>query len=603
MSVRRGFPGSVPAASEAAPQPSGALGARLAGGLRGLMSQAQTLCRLKRIATDVQLHEHTSKDGQKRLSFSGIATCKSSLCPLCAPKWQHTRVSEIALAVQRWQGAAARDYINGGVYGPRRDNTPGARVMFATFTQRHHKGMPLVLQHRLLSRAFGHLWSGRAGQALVKKLGGKPQSVRAHDRTWALETGWHPHLHALLFFQNDLTPDIEQLLWQRWAGGAEYGPRRPGSVFRRVPPPDVYGPRLPVRLRRERSTWAYKESPGALVSALRAMKRFCEKTLARADELESDPGLCWRSFVNDYAGRDLKSCPCLACTTVRARRMFGRLVPRLPKQRDGYTAGHLVDAVHRVSLMLEKISEDSLAPVRERGVQCEPVRGTDQAPKYLAKLGLELAWNASKGVNVVRGVAHYPYWAVAHLATQHGNPLRVAARRAWAELFAATRGTQSIVFSDREALGLGPDPYAEGQEPDDRREGELSRMLGQIYGATWDVLRKQHKHGLHVTIAVAHEAGILPDLPWVSPPTTEWAGVPSSRGPPPAPYLPMELRQRRLRWDARFERGREWCAQVLALEHRSTVPESVWLEELRARLQADGIKVKVPWRVPWGHPW
>lgn len=602
MSVRRGFPGSVPGPAAGPPQQTAALGARLAGGLKGLMGQAQTLCRLKRCAPDVQLHEHTSKDGSRRLSYSGVATCKSSLCPLCAPKWQQTRVSEIAFAVEHWQGAAARDWRRGAeVYGPRRDRTPGRRVMFATFTHRHHAGMPLVLQHRLLARAYGHLWSGRAGQALVKKLGGKPESVRAHDRTWSLENGWHPHLHALLFFQHDLTPDIEQELWHRWAGGAVFGPRRKGRAVR-VPPPDVYGPRLPRWLRRERTTWKHVDAPGALVSALRSMKRFCAKTLARAEELEADPGLCWRSFVNDYAGRDLKSCPCLRCTSERARRMFGRLVPRM-KQRDEWSANQLLDAVERVSALLDRIGEDELAPDRAHGVQCEPVRGTDKAPKYLAKLGLELAWHASKDVNRVHGVDHYPYWGVAHVATQHGNPLRKHARRAWAELFRATRGTQAIVFSDRKELGLGPDPYAAGKEPEEELSGELSRAIGLITGAKWDELRKAQSHGLLVTIAAAHEAATLPDLPWVQPPPTEWAGVPSTRGPPPKPYLPLELRQRRLRSEAREARGREWTAQVLKLQSRPEVDRQVWLEEIAHILRQAGVRLAPRWRLPYGHPW
>ena len=577
MSVRRGFPGSVPGPAAGPVQSSAALGARLASGLKGLMGAAQTLCRLKRCAPDVQLHEHTSRDGSRRLSYSGVATCKSSLCPLCAPKWQATRVSEIAHAVEHWHGAAARDWQRGReVYGPRRDRTPGRRVMFATFTHRHHAGMPLVLQHRLLARAYGHLWSGRAGQALVKKLGGKPESVRAHDRTWSLEHGWHPHLHALMFFQHDLTPDIEQELWHRWAGGGEYGPRRRG--------------------------WRGQDPPGALVSALRAMKRFCAKTLARAAELEADPGLCWRAYVTAYAGRELRSCPCLSCTSERARRMFGRLVPRM-KVRDEWSANQLLDAVQRVSDLLARISEDELMPVRERGVRCEPVRGTDKAPRYLAKLGLELAWNSSKDVNRVNGIDHYPYWGVGHLATEHGNPLRKPARRAWAELFKATRGTQAIVFSDRDALQLGPDPYAEAKEPAEAREGELSRAIGLITGARWDELRKAQSHGLHVTIAVAYEAGTLPDLPWVQPPPTEWAGVPSTRGPPPAPYLPLELRQRRLRWDARTERGREWTAQILAEQSRPEQGSTVWLEEIRHTLKQAGVRVSSGWRLPWGHPW
>jgi hypothetical protein len=525
------------------------------------MGPAQDICRLRRIAPDVQLLEHTGP-GVRRLSYTGLSTCKSPLCPLCAPKWQRTRVSEITSAIQSW-----------GAH----------RVAFGTLTMRHHKGMPLALQHRLMGRAFGHLWSGRAGQALAKAFGGKPESVRAHDRTWSLERGWHPHLHVLLFLQSEhrhapeSTPaELEELLWQRWSGEPMVGPHRRG--------------------------WNGRDTPGALASALRTFKNFCNKTLARASVLEDGQSTpCWEKYVLSYAGRELRSCGCYNCTVQRARRLFGsRLLPRLSVMLEVPSA--FLDGIQRVSDMLDRFSEKSLAPVRERGVQLDSVRAGDNAASYLAKLGLELAWASSKSVNVVDGITHYPYWALAHLGTEHGNPLRVPARGAWRELFWATRGTQTITFSNREALGLGPDPYAENQEPPEASAEEFTRVAGIIAGPAWDRLSKEQRHGLHVTLAAAHQTGVLEALPYVDPPPG-WHGVPSSRGPPPPPYVPLEAHERAFRMAAAERRG---GAVVRAAWDKRDRPESdrqLWLEEIRYNLVQAGIVVRT-WRTTErGCPW
>jgi hypothetical protein len=377
-----------------------------------------------------------------------------------------------------------------------------------TFTMRHHPGMALALQHRLLTQAFGHLWAGRAGQALVRELGGKPETIRAHDKTWSLEKGWHPHIHALMFLHSKkhTEGELRDLLAERWAE--------------------------------------------ALGQGLRRMKRFCKRTLARASQLAE---LCFDKRIGigciasaevtqcpcvNCARERLKTrrCPCLACATVRARRIFGaRLVPK---------AQPLVESLRRLSTLLEAFTETNLRP-NDRGVAVSKVRAEDRAADYLSKLGLELSWHESKGVNEVRGVKHYPYWAVAHLATRHGDPLRVHARRAWAELFRATRATQTITFSNRAALGLGPDPYADENEPPEQLEGELTRLIGTIEGKSWDTLSRAQHHGLLVTLAVAHEKNVIEELPYVKPPPG-WHGIPSTRAPPyrPARFTPHEKLER-----------------------------------------------------------
>lgn len=424
---------------------------------------SQRICRLRRIAPEVQLIEHIGPHG-RRLSYGGLSTCKSPLCALCAPKWARTRSEEITSAIDFW----------------------GARkVVFATLTMAHRPGMSLALQHRLLTRAFGTLWSGRAGQSFVASWGGKPESIRAHDRTWSREYGWHPHLHVL-FFRRSLAQsetELRETLSDRW--------------------------------------------PDALATALRSMKRFCRRTLARAAT-----DLVAPCVKNASAGR----CHCLECTTVRARRMFGgKLISR---------RAPLLDSVHRLSDLLRDFSEQAIRPNRAIGVDLQAVRAEDRASTYLSKLGLELSFSESKDVHERidsrgRVIRHYPHWGVAHLACHHGHPLRVDARRAWGELFRSTKATQTITFSDRAALGLGMDPYADGNEPPEPNAEEFTRLLGSIVGGTWDALKKNQQHGLLVTLGEAHEMGLLGELPYVKPPPG-LHGIPSSRGPPPSRYVQPE---------------------------------------------------------------
>lgn len=506
------------------PQPSSALAARLANGLRGVWGpegKAQRLCRLKRISADVQLVATTGASGTGgRLSILGVATCKSSLCPLCASKWAATRADEITQAVTNW--------------GPK-------RCRMVTFTMRHHARMSLALQTRLLSAGVGQLFSGRAGEALKLAIGGKPEFVRGHDLTWSRERGWHPHIHSVFFFQpipRELdNATLTNLLGDRW--------------------------------------------PDALGAGLRRMKRACARVLARTgDPIETIAGLLEldmgepreASKARRFAKKVLKTlgpwgdgscmkekgCGCGECVKVRVRRVFGsRLVPR---------RGDFLEHVRRMAGLLDAFHQDNIRPTESTGgVHLEELRHQNKASTYLAKLGLEIAWNESKQPNRVKGIDHYPYWALAHLATIHGHPLRQHARRAWAELFAATRGTQRIVFSSRQRLGLGPDPYADENEPDDVQSAdEWKRQLGSIHGQTWDVLKKAQGHGLLVSLEVAFQKGLIEGLPYVTP-AAGLHGIPANRGPPhryehPSPLL------RACRMATAEQRGRALACLLMQVE-------------------------------------
>lgn len=481
----------------------------LAAGLKGLMGYAQDTCRLRAVSPTVQIVEYSSPE-RRRMALHGVHTCKSPLCPQCAPKWQRTRSDEITIAIDS--------------HGPE-------GVFFVTLTMRHNRKMRLALQHRLLTSALGNMWSGRAGEKRAASIGGRPLTIRAHDRTWSAPRGWHPHIHALLFV-GDAGVDAAEL----------------GRLF------DKHWPRL-------------------LGAALRRFKSLCLRIVTRSDGVfwddndrahpsgrggcgRPDCRVCQLQFQGPrrelphfgpwqetempklWRERRLGSLPLPGseqdgeCKHFRERagRLLGkRLFPDSrrvvcgvgaddrPLWREQAVSIH--DSALRVLQMLEPFTASSIRPTKANGAFVERMRDRDRLPKYLAKLGLELANSTSKlGHAGTDGVMHYSHWEVARLACEHGHPLRVQARRAWSDLFWATRGTQTITFSDREALGLGPDPYAEGNEPDEQRENEQQRCVGMIEAARYRERVAEREHGVLAELADAYARGALASLGYVDPP-------------------------------------------------------------------------------------
>jgi hypothetical protein len=361
--------------------------------------------------------------------------------------------------------------------------------------------------------------------------------------------------------------------------------------------------------------------PDALGAGLRRMKRACARVLARVGEpietiarlLELDLGEPKeagkaRRFVKkvlktlgpwgDGSCMKARGCGCPECVKLRVRRVFGsRLVPR---------SGDFLEHVRRMAGLLDAFDEHNIRPTEStNGVHLEELRHQNKASTYLAKLGLEIAWNASKKPHTVHGIDHYPYWALAHLATIHGHPLRQPARRAWGELFRATRGTQRIVFSSRQRLGLGPDPFANENEPEELTSGdEWKRLLGSIHGQTWDALHKAQRHGLLVTLEVAFQKHLLEGLPYVVP-AAGLHGIPANRGPPPRYQSPSPL-LRATRTATAEERGRALACLLMAVKlpdlHvdpvRWATRPAISVEEVQRRIEA-AKQLRFNYQIDW----
>lgn len=174
--------------------PASAIRARLSYALRPLQRKRVSFCRTVRTAPTVQLFERHSPDGTSRLVMHGIQTCGSvHSCPMCAAPILTRRAKEVQQALD----------------AHRRD-----RSALVTLTVRHHRGIPLDVLRTVLARAYSELWAGKGGQKARRDLGVK-HHIRAAEQTWG-QNGWHPHIHAMFFFEREPPPDWVEQLTERW---------------------------------------------------------------------------------------------------------------------------------------------------------------------------------------------------------------------------------------------------------------------------------------------------------------------------------------------------------------------------------------------------
>lgn len=150
----------------------------------------------------------------RRAGYGSLQVCGSVWsCPVCSHKINAVRAADIAAAVAAWHNPL----------GPVPRQGPG-RVVFLTLTMRHRKGQDLdVLWTSGISAAWGAATSGRAWVGdqsdygvmiprLVKtgkRAGEVVRSMRIGyarvvETTWGA-SGWHVHVHALLFVRRDIT--------------------------------------------------------------------------------------------------------------------------------------------------------------------------------------------------------------------------------------------------------------------------------------------------------------------------------------------------------------------------------------------------------------
>lgn len=138
----------------------------------------------------VSLHRHRETGGA---FYSGLMACGSVwLCPVCSAKVSERRRSELALAIQR-------------------ATLQGLKVYLLTLTVPHGLGDDLKPMLERLKKAWRRMRQNRDGQTVAASVG-----LRGHVRAFEVtdgQNGFHPHFHALLFLDTDLSPEQVQALY------------------------------------------------------------------------------------------------------------------------------------------------------------------------------------------------------------------------------------------------------------------------------------------------------------------------------------------------------------------------------------------------------
>lgn len=136
---------------------------------------------------------------------SGVMHCGRIACPNCGPRIGADRRQDINRAVENWRAG-------GGV------------VLMSTHTLRHHKGQ----RFEELTKAMSGCWAAATGGKMWLKdrqTFGIRHTLRVWEEKWSIASGWHCHVHALLFLDapSDETPKISVLLssmFRRWSRAA-----------------------------------------------------------------------------------------------------------------------------------------------------------------------------------------------------------------------------------------------------------------------------------------------------------------------------------------------------------------------------------------------
>lgn len=136
---------------------------------------------------------------------SGVMHCGRIACPNCGPRIGADRRQDINRAVENWRAG-------GGV------------VLMLTLTLRHHKGQRFAELAGAMSGCWAAATGGR-GWVKDRQLHGIAGTVRVWEEKWSIASGFHCHVHALLFLDapTDDTPEISTLLasmFGRWARAA-----------------------------------------------------------------------------------------------------------------------------------------------------------------------------------------------------------------------------------------------------------------------------------------------------------------------------------------------------------------------------------------------
>lgn len=140
-------------------------------------------------------HVIVNKTPDNAARYGNLALCKSVwACPMCGARIAQARADELAIAVTKW--------MQGGGF-----------VAMVTYTHRHHKKDALGANLALLKASYKKMLNHRSYRNLRKLWGHQAQ---AYEITRG-PSGWHVHIHTLLFMFAPPPPKLENNLYNIWS--------------------------------------------------------------------------------------------------------------------------------------------------------------------------------------------------------------------------------------------------------------------------------------------------------------------------------------------------------------------------------------------------
>lgn len=137
------------------------------------------------VAGGVTIQRTVTDEGCGRSYYGGLMTCGSTwTCPVCAMRIAAERAAELEAAIEAHTAA-------------------GGSVVMVTPTVQHRKADTLAALLDALKVAMRYQRSGAAHRRFVDRFGlvGHARSLEIRIN---VNTGWHPHLHELLFLSGDV---------------------------------------------------------------------------------------------------------------------------------------------------------------------------------------------------------------------------------------------------------------------------------------------------------------------------------------------------------------------------------------------------------------
>lgn len=146
----------------------------------------------------------TVRRGSTSIGFGGLMACGHRACPVCGPNLAAQNRADIIQAVRSWREG------------------DGGSVAFGTFTVRHRLGQSFAELKEAVSLGW-HAVTGGRGWVRDRRDHGVEHWIRVFEEKYSPVTGWHLHIHYLVFVKPGHEMRTQELLasmFHRWRRSA-----------------------------------------------------------------------------------------------------------------------------------------------------------------------------------------------------------------------------------------------------------------------------------------------------------------------------------------------------------------------------------------------